>query len=105
MRILLKAALGLVGLAVLWVISFAVLFWLGGNDVETFCREAKPGLPVSELVALADKHSVSIRLPGLREDSGVYSALVHTWRSYRRHTCMVRHDNIGVLTSQYRYSD
>lgn len=100
-----RAALGLVGLVVLWASSFAVLFWLGGNDVKTFCSEAKSSFPVSELAALAKKHGVSIRLPGVREDTGAYLALANTWRSSGRHTCLVRHDNINILISQYGYVD
>ena len=104
-RILLRVVLGLVGLLVLWFLGFVIMFWLGGKDVKNFCSEAKPGQPVSELTALAKKHGVSITLPGSREDSGAYWTLAHTWRSNGRHTCMVRHDNIKVLISQYGYAD
>lgn len=104
-EVLKRAALGLAAFVVLWAASFTVLFWLGGNDIEAFCSEAKFSLPVPELAALAQKHGVSIRLPGVREDAGTYSVLANTWRSYGRHTCLVRHDNTKVLSSQYGYVD
>jgi hypothetical protein len=105
MRAILKISISLIGLVALALIGFALMFWLGGNDVKNFCHEIKPGLPIAQLADLAKKYDVRLRLPGSREDSGVYWTLVYTPRSYGRHTCMVRHDNTVVIGSQYGYAD
>lgn len=105
MKTTLKVVIGLIGLAALALSEFALMFWLGGNDVKSFCREIKPGLPIAQLQVLAEKHDVRYRLPGLREDSGAYWMLVNTPRSFGRHTCSVRHDNAVVISSQYGFAD
>ena len=100
-----KIMLLLVGIAALSLSEVALMFWLGGKDVRSFCREVKPGLPIAKLAGLAKQHDVRYTLPGLREDSGTYLVLVNTPRSFGRHTCMVRHDNAVVIASQDGFAD
>lgn len=103
-RLLARTGLALAGLVAAAVIGFGLMFWIGGNDVNNFCQEAQPGLTISELPALAVKHNVRIK-PGLRDTSGARTFLVHTPRSYGRHTCTVRHDDKVVLDRQVNYAD
>lgn len=105
MRTIFKIAIVLIGMAALALSEILLMFWLGGNDVKKFCLEIKPGLPIAQIVNLAKKYDVRYRLPGLREDSGVYLILVNTPRSFGRHTCEVRHDNAVVISSQYGLAD
>lgn len=105
MKTRLKIALVLAGIAALSLCEIALMFWLGASDVEDFCDEIKPGLQVAQIAVLAKKYGVSYRLPGMREDSGAYVALVHTPRSYGRHTCVVKHDNVVIIGRQYQYAD
>ncbi len=92
-------------IAVLSTTEVAVMFWLGGKDVRRFCDEVKPGIPVAQLAELAKKHNVRFMLPGPREDSGAYVTIVNTPRSFGRHICTVRHDNVRVLESRYAFAD
>lgn len=105
MKALLKIVLVLIGIAALSLSEVALMFCFGGKDVKNFCQEIKPGIPIMQLAGLAKKHDVRFSLPGVREDTGVYLTFVNTPRSFGRHTCMVRHDNIVIIESQYRYSD
>lgn len=100
-----KTLLVLAVIAILSLSEIAVMFWLGGRDVKNFCEEIKPGIPVAQLADLAKKHDVRYKLPGLREGSGTYVALVNTPRSFGRHTCMVRHDNAVVIEGRYAFAD
>lgn len=104
MKAIFKISAVLIGIAALSLVEVALMYWLGGRDVKNFCHEIKPGLPAAQLADLAKKHGVRLSLPGSREDSGVYLTLVHTPRSFGRHTCMVRHDNTVVIGSQYKYA-
>lgn len=99
-----RAGLGLAGVIAVALISFGLMFWFGGNDVNNFCRDATPGLPFAQLAALADKHNVRL-VPGSHDGSGAYSLLAHTPRSFGRHTCLVRHDKRVVIESQYGFAD
>jgi len=85
------------------MVGFGLMFWIGGNDVNNFCQEARPGLPVSELAALAAKYHVRLR-PGLREVSGARTLVAHSPRSYGRHTCSVRVDGKVVTDRQVNYA-
>jgi hypothetical protein len=105
MKAIFKISAVLIGIAALSLVEIALMFWLGGRDVKNFCHEIRPGLPTAQLAGLAKKHDVRLGLPGSRDDSGVYLTLVHTPRSFGRHTCMVRHDNTAVIGSQYGYAD
>ena len=105
LRALLKLMLSLIGVTVLAVLGFGGMFLVGENDVRNFCHDAKSGLPVEQLASLAKKHGVQFRLPGLREESGKYFFFAHTWRSYGRHTCMVQHDTVSVISARYGYAD
>lgn len=100
-----KISAVLIGIVALSLVELALMFWLGGRDVEGFCDEIRPGLPVAQLKGLAEEHDVRLDLPGSREDSGAYLAVAHTPRSFGRHTCMVRHDGNAVSGSQYGYAD
>jgi hypothetical protein len=101
----LKISAVLIGIVALSLVEFAVMFWLGGKDVNNFCNAIKPGISTAQLADLAKKHDVRLNLPGSRDGSGVYSVLAHTPRSFGRHTCMVRHDNSTVIESRYGYAD
>lgn len=103
-RALSMAGLGAAGLIVVALVGFGAMFWFGGNDVENFCRDAVPGLPFAELVALAGKHDVRLTA-GADDGSGAQSLLAHTPRSYGRHTCLVRHDGKTVIESRYEFTD
>jgi len=105
MKTALKIVIGLIGLAALASSEFALMFWLGRNDVKNFCQEIKPGTPIAQLAVLAKEHDLRYKLPGLREESGVYLAIVNTPRSFGRHTCLVRHDNAVIIASQYGFAD
>lgn len=100
-----KIAIVLIGIVALSLVEFAVMFWLGGKDVNNFCNEIKPGVSTAQLADLAKKHDIRLKVPGLREASGMYSVLAHTPRSFGRHARMVRHDNSAVIGSQYGYAD
>lgn len=100
-----KIAIVLIGIVALSLVEFAVMFWLGGKDVNNFCNEIKPGISTAQLEGLAKKHDVRLSMPGSRDGSGAYSALAHTPRSFGRHTCLVRHDNSVVSGSRYGYAD
>jgi len=103
-RTLSRAGVGLAGLIVVALAGFGLVFWLGGNDVANFCRDAAPGFPFDQLAALADKHHVRL-VPGSSDGSGAYSSLAYTPRSYGRHTCLVWHDNHVIIKSQYGFAD
>lgn len=105
MKAAFKIAMILIVIAALSSIELVLMFWLGGRDVKNFCHEIKPGIPTSQLAALAKKHNVRLNMPGSREGSGAYLALAHTPRSFGRHTCTVRHDNTVVIGSQDGYAD
>jgi len=96
-----KIMIILTGIIALMLSEIALMFWLGRNDVKNFCHEIKPGLPVAQLASLADKYDVRYILPGSREVSGAYRAIVNTPRSFGFHTCMVLHDNTVVFESRY----
>lgn len=99
-----RTGFGLAGLIAVAMIGFGVMFWSGGNDVESFCRDATPGLPFAQLAALAEQHHVRL-VPGSRDASGPRSLLAHTPRSYGRHTCLVWHDDRVVIQSRYGFAD
>ncbi len=99
-----RAGFVLGGLLVAAMVGFGLTFWIGGNDVNNFCQEAAPGLPVSKLSALATKYHVRLK-PGLRDASGARTLLAHSPRSYGRHTCTVRHDGNVVTDRQVNYAD
>lgn len=105
MKTTLKVVLGLIGIAALALSELTIMFLLGGSDVKNFCNETSPGLPIAQLEVLAKKHDVRYTLPGLREGSGTFQTLVNTPRSFGRHTCLVRHDNVSVITSEYLFAD
>ncbi|HEU0282997.1 MAG TPA: hypothetical protein VFQ99_04385 [Gallionella sp.] len=105
MKTIFKITIVLIGIVALSLIELSLMFWLGGRDVKNFCHEIKPGLPTAQLAGLAKKYNVHLGLPGSRDDSGAYSTLVHTPRSFGRHACMVRHDNAVVIGSQYIHTD
>ena len=102
-RVLARAGYTLGGVVVVAMVGFGLMFWIGGNDVNNFCQEARPGLPVSELAALAAKYHVRLR-PGLREVSGARTLQAHSPRSYGRHTCAVRIDGKMVIDRQVNYA-
>ena len=103
-RVLARAGTVLGGLLVAAMVGFGLTFWIGGNDVNNFCQEVRPGLPVSELAALAAKYHVRLR-PGLRDASGARTFVAHSPRSYGRHTCAVRVDGKMVIDRQVNYAD
>jgi hypothetical protein len=105
MKTTLKIALALIGLAALASSELAIMFWLGGKDVKSFCHDINPGLPISQLAVLAKKHDVRYTLPGLREESGKYRISVNTPRSFGRHTCLVQHDNRVIIARRYEFAD
>jgi hypothetical protein len=105
MKKIFKISAVLIGIVALSLVEFAVMFWLGGKDVNNFCNEIKPGITIAQLSELAKKHDIRLSMPGSRDGSGAYSALAHTPRSFGRHTCMVRHDNSAVIESRYGYAD
>lgn len=103
-RVIAKVGFALGGLAVVAMAVFGLTFWIGGNDVNNFCQEARPGLPVSELPALAAKYHVRLK-PGLRDVAGARTLVAHSPRSYGRHTCTVRIDGKAVTDRQVNYAD
>lgn len=105
MRTALKVVIGLIGLAALASSELALMYWLGRSDVISFCQEIKPGISIAQVTVLAKKHDLRYKLPGLREESGVYLTIVNTPRSFGRHTCLVRHDNAVIIASRYGFSD
>lgn len=103
-KILKRVGLPAAGVVVLAMVAFGAIFSSGGNDIEAFCQSAKPGLPVTELAALAERHGVRLRkMSGA--DSGPPSLLAHTARSYGRHTCVIVHDNQIVVESRNSFAD
>lgn len=102
-RVLARAGFALAGVVVVATVGFGLMFWIGGNDVNNFCQEVRPGLPVSELATLAAKYHVRLR-PGLRAVSGERTLLAHSPRSYGRHTCAVRVDDRMVIERQVNYA-
>lgn len=102
--ILRRAGLGLAGLMVLAAIAFYLLFESAGDNVERFCRESTPGLPVAEMAALARKHELRLTPTG-RDLAGVQSLLAHSTKSFGRHTCLVRHDDKQIIDSRSSFVD
>lgn len=100
----LRAGLGLAGIVAIALIGFAAMFSSGADDVESFCREATPGLPFVQLAALARRHDVRL-VSAPDNDSGAHSLLAHSPRSYGRHTCRVWHDNNAVVESRHGFAD
>lgn len=105
MKPVLKIMLVLIGIAALSLTEIGLMFWLGKKDVENFCREITPGIPVAQLANLAKKHDVRYALPGLRGHSGTYRLVVTTPRAFGRHTCIVQHDNVLVIAARYGTED
>jgi len=105
MSFLLKAVLGILSLLIVALGGFALLFNSGAQAVEQFCQEIQPGMPITQLVSLAEQRGLSLKLPGMSEASGTYQALVHTVRSYGRHVCWVQHDQQQVLARRFTAMD
>jgi hypothetical protein len=88
------------------VAGVALVFWPSEPNVRRFCRDARIGLPVKELPDLAEKYRLRLTSRNSRDAARDYWFVAHSWLTTGGgHTCLIRHNDVVVIESQYAYVD
>ena len=99
------------GIGKLLLVVFLLIFLFGGwvlwdiHRVRSFCAEVQPGMPISVLLQIADKHGIGKRwivLPGVFDErENNWFIAVPAISSMGDVVCAIHHDKVNVLSARF----
>jgi hypothetical protein len=91
----------------IYMLMFGWIWW-DTSKVKRFCGELKIGLSVNALQTLAIKHGIEARLklPGVvDEGTNNWLSIVPSYVTVGEVACLVRHNNVSVLSASFQSPD